>query len=52
MKCMRPVRFVLAIASVLALSAIAGSLFGRGTASTQERLPDRYRAFTTALRLI
>ena len=52
MKPMRPVRFVLAVASVLVVSAIAGSLFGRGTASTQERLPDRYRAFTAAVRLV
>jgi len=52
MEFMRPVRFALVIASVLVVSAIAGGLFGRGTASTQERLPDRYRAFTTALRLI
>ncbi len=52
MESMRPVRFALVIASVLVVSAIAGGLFGRGTASSQERLPDRYRAFTTALRLI
>jgi len=52
MESMRPVRFALVVASVLVVSAIAGGLFGRGTASTQERLPDRYRAFTTALRLI
>ncbi|MFO7692037.1 MAG: S41 family peptidase [Vicinamibacterales bacterium] len=49
---MRSVRFALGIASVLVVSAIAGGLFGRGTASTQERLPERYRAFTTAVRLI
>ena len=52
MESMRPVRFALVIASVLVVSAIAGGLFGRGTASSQERQPDRYRAFTTALRLI
>ncbi len=52
MESMRSVRFALVIASVLVVSAIAGGLFGRGTASSQERQPDRYRAFTTALRLI
>jgi carboxyl-terminal processing protease len=49
---MRPVRFVLAVASVLVVSALIGVLFGRGTASSQERLPERYRAFTTAVRLV
>jgi len=49
---MRSVRFVLVVASVLVVSAIAGSVFGRGTASSQERLPERYRAFTTAVRLV
>jgi carboxyl-terminal processing protease len=49
---MRSVRFVLVIAAVLAVSAIAGSVFGRGTASSQERPPDRYRAFTAAVRLV
>ena len=52
MKRMRPVRFVLAIGSVLVVSALAGSLFGRGGVSTQESLPDRYRAFTAAVRLV
>jgi carboxyl-terminal processing protease len=49
---MRSVRFVVIIASVLVVSAVAGSVFGRGTASTQERMPERYRAFTTAIRLV
>jgi carboxyl-terminal processing protease len=49
---MRSVRLVLAVASVLVVSAIAGGVFGRGTASSQERLPERYRAFTTAVRLV
>ena len=49
---MRSVRFVLVIAAVLVVSAIAGSVFGRGTASSQERLPERYRAFTAAVRLV
>ena len=52
MESMRPVRFALVIASVLVVSAIVGGLFGRGTASSQERLPERYRAFTAALRLV
>jgi len=49
---MRSVRFILVMASVLVVSAIVGGIFGRGTASTQERLPERYRAFTTAVRLV
>jgi carboxyl-terminal processing protease len=49
---MRIVRFVLVVASVLLVSAIAGSLFGRTTVSTQERIPERYRSFTTAVRLV
>ena len=49
---MRSVRFVLVIVAVLVVSAIVGSVFGRGTASSQERLPERYRAFTAALRLV
>ena len=49
---MRSVRLVLVIVAVLVVSAIVGSVFGRGTASSQERLPERYRAFTAALRLV
>jgi len=49
---MRSVRFLLVVTSVLVVSAIAGGLFGRGTVSTKERIPDRYRAFTTAVRLV
>jgi carboxyl-terminal processing protease len=49
---MRSVRFALAVASVLVVSALVGGLFGRGLASSQERLPERYRAFTTAVRLV
>jgi carboxyl-terminal processing protease len=49
---MRSVRFVLVVATVLVVSAIVGGIFGRGTASTQERLPERYRAFTAAVRLV
>jgi carboxyl-terminal processing protease len=49
---MRSVRFVLVVASVLVVSALVGGIFGRGTASTQERLPERYRAFTSAIRLV
>lgn len=49
---MRSVRFVLVIVAVLVVSAIVGGIFGRGTASSQERLPERYRAFTAALRLV
>jgi carboxyl-terminal processing protease len=37
---------------VLVVSALVGGLLGRGAASSQERLPDRYRAFTSALRLV
>ena len=49
---MRSVRLFLVIATVLVVSAIAGSVFGRGTASSQESLPERYRAFTAAVRLV
>ena len=49
---MRSVRLVLVIVAVLVVSAIVGSVFGRGTASSQERLPERYRAFTAAVRLV
>ena len=40
------------VSSVLVVSAVAGGLVGRSTVSSQERLPERYRAYTTALRLI
>ena len=49
---MRPVRFALTIVSVLVVSAIVGGLLGRGRASSQERLPERFRAFTAAVRLV
>jgi carboxyl-terminal processing protease len=49
---MRSVRFAFAVASVLVVSAAVGGLLGRGSASSQERLPERYRAFTTAVRLV
>jgi len=49
---MRTVRFVLVVVLVLIVSAVAGSVFGRSTVSTQERIPERYRAFTTAVRLV
>jgi len=49
---MRSGRLALGIVAVLVVSAIAGSVFGRGVASSQERLPERYRAFTTAVRLV
>ena len=52
MERMRSARFALAVASVLVVSALAGGLFGRGAVSSQERLPERYRAFTTAVRLV
>ncbi len=49
---MRTARFASVAALVLAASAGLGGLLGRGTASTQERLPEQYRAFTAALRLV
>jgi carboxyl-terminal processing protease len=49
---MRTARLVTFGAVVLAVSAGVGGYLGRGTASSQERLPERYRAFTTALRLV
>ncbi len=47
---MRTVRFATVALAVLIISAIAGGFFGRTTALSQERLPDRYRQLTTALR--
>ncbi len=49
---MRSLRFVVLVTSVLVASAIAGSVFGRSTVTTQDRAPERYRAFTTAVRLV
>ena len=49
---MRSLRFVVMVASVLVVSAIAGSVFGRSAVTTQERSPERYRAFTSAVRLV
>jgi carboxyl-terminal processing protease len=49
---MRTVRFATVATTVLVASAIAGGFLGRTTASSQERLPDRYRQLTTALRYV
>lgn len=49
---MRTVRFLAVIGTVLVASAVAGGVFGRSTVSTQERLPERYRAFTAAVRFV
>ena len=49
---MRTTRLVLLVSSVLVVSAVAGGLVGRTTVTTQERLPERYRAYTAAVRLI
>ena len=49
---MRTTRLVLLVSSVLVVSAVAGGLVGRTTVASQERLPERYRAYTAALRLI
>ena len=49
MKPMRPVRSCSRCLRARRV-AIVGGLFGRGTASTQDQIPDRYRAFTTAVR--
>jgi len=43
---MRSVRFILVMASVLVVSAIVGGIFA-GHGVDPERLPERYRAFTT-----
>jgi carboxyl-terminal processing protease len=50
MHLMRTVRFATIATAVLIASAFAGGFFGRTTALSQERLPDRYRQLTTALR--
>jgi carboxyl-terminal processing protease len=49
---MRIARLVALVSSVLVVSAVAGGLVGRTTVASQERLPERYRAYTTAVRLI
>lgn len=49
---MRTSRFATFGAIVLAVSAAVGGYLGRNTASSQERLPEQYRAFTAALRLV
>ncbi|MCX6537341.1 MAG: S41 family peptidase [Acidobacteria bacterium] len=49
---MRTARLVALVSSVLVVSAVAGGLVGRTTVASQERLPERYRAYTTAVRLI
>jgi carboxyl-terminal processing protease len=49
---MRTVRFAAFAVLVLAVSAALGGYLGRSTASSQERLPEQYRAFTAALRLV
>jgi carboxyl-terminal processing protease len=45
-------RLVVLVSSVLVVSAVAGGLVGRTTLVSQERLPERYRAYTAAVRLI
>jgi len=49
---MRTTRLAVLVSSVLVVSAVAGGLVGRTTVTTQERLPERYRAYTAAVRLI
>lgn len=49
---MRTARFATLGALVLAASAGVGGYLGRGTAATPEGLPEQYRAFTSALRLV
>ena len=49
---MRTARVVVLASSVLVVSAVAGGLVGRSTVSSQERFPERYRAYTAALRVI
>jgi len=49
---MRTIRLAVLVSSVLVVSAVAGGLVGRTTVASQERLPERYRAYTAAVRLI
>jgi carboxyl-terminal processing protease len=49
---MRTARFAAFGGLVLAVSAAVGGYVGRTSASGQERLPEQYRAFTAALRLV
>jgi carboxyl-terminal processing protease len=49
---MRTTRLAVLVSSVLVVSAVAGGLVGRTTVASQERLPERYRAYTAAVRLI
>ena len=43
---------MLVVSLVVVVSALAGGLLGRTTVATQERMPERYRAYTAAVRLI
>jgi carboxyl-terminal processing protease len=45
-------RFVSVGALTIAISAVAGGLFGRGVAQSQDRLTENYRTFTAALSVI
>ena len=45
-------RFVSVGALTIAVSAVAGGLFGRGVAQSQDRLTENYRTFTAALSVI
>jgi carboxyl-terminal processing protease len=49
---MRTTRLVVLVSSVLVVSAVVGGWVGRSTVVSQERLPERYRAYTAAVRLI
>ncbi len=49
---MRTARFATVAALVLIVSAAVGGYLGRASASGQEQLPERYQAFTAALRLV
>jgi len=49
---MRTARLAVLASSVLVVSAAAGGMVGRSTVSSQERLPERYRAYTAAVRII
>jgi len=49
---MRTARLAFLLTSVLVVSAAFGGLLSRNAVSSQERLPERYRAFTAAVRLV
>ena len=49
---MRSYRSVTAATLAIALSALAGGVFGHSALATEDRIPDHYKTFTAALSAI